>query len=65
MNLKIEEILMVVIAFIIGWFVMKTVMGYINNSVVKVVGGKHIRDQGYCSRDAYRCGLDGIDCCRR
>ena len=40
MNLKIEEILMVVIAFIIGWFVMKTVMGYINNSVVKVVSGK-------------------------
>ena len=39
MNLKIEEILMVVIAFIIGWFVMKTVMGSINNSVVKVVSG--------------------------
>ena len=53
MNLKIEEILMVVIAFIIGWFVMKTVMGYINNSVVKVVSGKHTKQS--CTYPTFPC----------
>ncbi len=50
MNLKIEEILMVIVAFLIGWFLRTMIKGVNNNNVnnnnvnnnnVKKVGGKH------------------------
>jgi hypothetical protein len=64
MNLKVEDILKLVIAFIIGWFVMKTVMGYINNSVVKVVGGKHTKkDYTDCVPPYFPCPGNPYYCC--
>jgi hypothetical protein len=41
MNLKVEEILMVIVAFLIGWFVSNMISGSKNNSIVKVFSGKH------------------------
>tara|TARA_Y100000389_G_scaffold101105_1_gene97856 strand:+ start:3766 stop:4152 length:387 start_codon:yes stop_codon:yes gene_type:complete len=43
MNLKVEEILMVVIAFLIGWFLRTMISGSSSGSgsSVKAVGGKH------------------------
>ena len=43
MNLKIEEILMVVIAFLIGYFLSNMISGssLVEGTSVKAVGGKH------------------------
>ena len=42
MNLKIEEILMVIVAFLIGWFVRTMISGSSSDmDSVKAVGGKH------------------------
>ena len=43
MNLKIEEVLMVIVAFLIGWFVRTMISGSSSGSGsrVKAVGGKH------------------------
>jgi hypothetical protein len=41
MNLKIEEILILIVAFVIGYFVSNMISGSKNNSIVKVVSGKH------------------------
>jgi len=42
MNLKIEEILMVIVAFLIGWFVRTIISGSSSDmDPVKDVGGKH------------------------
>ena len=41
MNLKIEEILMVIVAFLIGWFVRTMISGSSSDmDPVKAVGGK-------------------------
>jgi len=45
MNLKIEEILMVIVAFLIGWFVSNMISGSSSDmDPVKAVGGKHYTD---------------------
>ena len=46
MNLKVEEILMVIVAFLIGWFVRTIISGSSSDIIslegsVKAVGGKH------------------------
>ena len=41
MNLKVEEILMVFVAFLIGWFLRTMTTSENNNSVIKSYGAKH------------------------
>ena len=43
MNLKVEEILILIVAFIIGYFVSNMISGSSlgSGSIVKAVGGKH------------------------
>ena len=50
MNMNAEEILMVVIAFLIGWFLSNMISGSKNNSIVKVFSGKHTRGR-LCRND--------------
>ena len=44
MNLKVEEILILIVAFIIGYFVSNMISGSSlgSGSIVKAVGGKHV-----------------------
>jgi len=49
MNLKVEEILMVIVAFLIGWFLRTMMSGSSigSGSRVKAVGGKHQGQTNY------------------
>ena len=55
MNLKVEEILMVVIAFLIGWFLSNMISGSSSGSGsrVKAVGGKHRENHGCALKTTY------------
>ena len=55
MNLKVEEILMVVIAFLIGWFLSNMISGSSSGSGsrVKAVGGKHKENHGCTLRQPH------------
>ena len=48
MNLKIEEILILIVAFVIGYFVSNMISGSSlgSGSIVKAVGGKHASNGG-------------------
>jgi len=52
MNLKVEEILMVVIAFLIGYFLSNMISGSSSGSGsrVKAVGGKHTTAERRCKQ---------------
>ena len=46
MNFKVEEILMVIVAFLIGWFLRTMTTSENNNSVIKSYGAKHTYQDG-------------------
>jgi hypothetical protein len=55
MKFEAEEILMVIIAFIIGWF-LSTMISSNKNTNVKSTSGKHRRgDEGTCCGSTYTC----------
>tara|TARA_Y100000389_G_scaffold160017_1_gene162026 strand:+ start:381 stop:785 length:405 start_codon:yes stop_codon:yes gene_type:complete len=61
MNLKIEEILMVIVAFLIGWFVRTMISGSSSGSGsrVKAVGGKHYTSS--CKQYPHNRDHDQVD----
>jgi len=61
MNLKIEEILMVVIAFLIGYFLSNMISGSSSGSGsrVKAVGGKHYTSS--CKQHPHNRDHDQVD----
>jgi hypothetical protein len=55
MNLKIEEILILIVAFVIGWFLRTMISGSSlgSSSIVKAVGGKHASSTGGCIKETF------------
>jgi hypothetical protein len=63
MNLKVEEILMVIVAFLIGWF-LRTMTTSENNNSVKTIGDKHTNGTQPCDRGRNYNGYNycAVDC---
>jgi len=61
MNLKVEMILMVIVAFLIGWFLRTMMSGSSigSGSRVKAVGGKHASSPIWACND--QCEIDCRD----